>query len=92
MESIRREIYEEEMRPFLATVALAFACTNLPLVRDGILYFRIHSKHYTISIPQLGKALGFDYEDAIDFGPKEYGDIWQESGEVILAAGKPSPP
>ncbi|KAG7552324.1 hypothetical protein ISN45_Aa06g029290 [Arabidopsis thaliana x Arabidopsis arenosa] len=88
MESIRREIYEEETRQFLATVSLAFPRTSSPLARDGVLYFTIHGDHFTISIPHLGRALGFDYEDAIDFGPETHGDILQRIGKGPFSSGK----
>ncbi|KAG7557069.1 Nucleic acid-binding OB-fold [Arabidopsis suecica] len=75
MESVCREIYEEEIRQFFVTVSLAFTRMSSPLARDGILYFTINGEHYNISIPRLGRALGFDYQDAIDFGPEEHGNI-----------------
>ncbi|EFH63025.1 hypothetical protein ARALYDRAFT_338560 [Arabidopsis lyrata subsp. lyrata] len=88
MESIRREIYEEETRQFLATVSLAFPRTSSPLARDGILYFTINGNHFNISIPHLGRALGFDYQDAIDFGPEEHGDAWKRIGKGPFSSGK----
>ncbi|KAG7556995.1 hypothetical protein ISN44_As11g029960 [Arabidopsis suecica] len=68
--------------------SLAFPSTSSPLARDGILYFTINGEHYTISIPRLGRALGFDYQDAIDFGPEEHGDIWQRIGRGPFTSGK----
>ncbi|EFH70836.1 predicted protein [Arabidopsis lyrata subsp. lyrata] len=88
MESIHREIYEEETRQFLATVTLAFPRTSSPLARDGVLYFTIHGSHFTISIPHLGRALGFDYQDAIDFGPETHGDTWQRIGKGPFSSRK----
>ncbi|EFH44715.1 predicted protein [Arabidopsis lyrata subsp. lyrata] len=87
MESLRREVYEEETRQFLATASLAFPRTNSPLARDGILYITINGNHFNISIPYLGRALGFDYQDAIDFGPKLHGDIWQRIGKGPFSIG-----
>ncbi|EFH62090.1 hypothetical protein ARALYDRAFT_899462 [Arabidopsis lyrata subsp. lyrata] len=88
MESVRREIYEEETRQFLATVSLAFPRMSSPLARDGILYFTIHGEHFNISIPHLGRTLGFDYQDAFDFGPEEHGDTWQRIRKGLFTSGK----
>lgn len=60
--------YLNETRQFISTVMISYPKCKHHIAQDGVLRFTIDEKVYWLSIPQLGRSLGFEYHDAIDFG------------------------